>query len=504
MINLALLALLGQPDGEPVVARIVAASLFKNGYSMVTREIPVSGGMVSLSEIPQASLGTFWVAASEGVKVKELVSTEEPVSSPYTASSLDQLLQLNLGRQMELLTVNLGTKVGKLRVIGSDILIFETEGKVISIPRGEVRMVTLGLDSKFTGTAQTTRRVLRFKTVGKGTLTIYGLERGMSWVPGYAIDLTDPKTLTLTAKSTVLDDLGDLQNVELRFVTGFPSVPWATLTEPLLSAQSVDQFTGFLNSIGSGPDRDAFKGRREMSGQMMNQAASADFTGAFDPSQLPGEQAEDLFFYRQPGVTLKRGDRALYMLFEAKSDYEHLYKADLADSGGQNDAYQPMPEGPTDVWHTIKFKNTAGQPLTTGPATVYQRDQVVGQDTMTYTTAGAEATITISKALDIRMEGNEEETGRERQVKLANGNYYDLVTIKGTATVRNMKKDTVSMKITKVFTGDLISASAGGKETKLAKGLRDVNPRTRIVWEPKVTPGQKLELTYSYKIYVRV
>lgn len=499
MITLALLPILAAM--EDTSARIVGASLFKNGYAMVTRELKVTGTTTALTEIPQASLGTFWIASPEGVKIKELISTEEPVKGTYTATSLDQLLALNVGKNIEIITSNLGVKAGKLRSVAADILLMEWEGKLITIPRGEIRSVSFAPDAKLTGETTTTRRVLRFKTEGTGTLMIYGLERGMSWVPSYAVDITDPKTLRLTAKSTVLNDLGPIENIELRFVTGFPSIPWATLIEPLLSQQSVDQFTGFLNSVG---DRDSFRGRREMSGQMMNQAPSADFAGAFDPSTLAGEQAEDLFFYRQPGVTLKKGDRALYMLFEAKSDYEHLYKADLFDSSASNDSYVPMPDGPTDVWHTIKFKNTAGQPLTTGPASIYQKNQVVGQDTLNYTSNNAEVTLNMSKALDIRLDATEEEVKRERQIKLPNSTYYDLVTIKGSVSVRNMKNEIVKLKLTKSFTGEMLEASGGGKETKMAKGLRDVNPRTRVVWEPSLKPGEKLELTYTYKIYVRV
>lgn len=501
MMNLALLPLLvGAQDAG---AKIVGASLFKNGYSMVTRELKVAGSQTILSEIPQASLGTFWIAAPAGVKIKELVSTEEPVSSTYTAASLDQLLALNIGKTLELVTVSLGSKSGKIRVVGNDMILFEWEGKLITIPRGEIRSVIFPPDAKLTGETKSMRRVLRFKTEGTGSLMIYGLERGMSWVPGYAIDISDPKTLRLTAKSTVLNDLGPMENVELRFVTGFPSIPWATLVEPLLSQQSVDQFTQVLGNVGGA---DSFRGRREVSG-IMNQApavADRNFSVGFDTSPLEGEQAEDLFFYRQPGVTLKKGDRALYMLFEAESEYSHLYVADLFDSSTQEDRYIPMPEGPTDVWHQIKFKNTAKQPLTTGPASIYQKNQVMGQDTLKYTPANAEVTINMSKALDISTEASEEETGRERQLKLPNGSYYDLVTIKGTVSIRNLKADMVSMKVTKAFTGELASATGTPKETKLAKGLRDVNPRTRLTWEPTLKAGEKLELSYTYKIYVRV
>lgn len=505
MINIALLTALAT-GGEAVEARITGASLFKNGYSMVTRELKVTGTQTSLSEIPQASLGTFWIESPNGVKIKELISTEEPVTADYTATSIDQLLQLNLGKEIEITTVNMGLKKGKIKILSGDFMLFEWEGRLITIPRGEIRSISFSPDIKTTGQTKSVRRVLRFKTEGTGSLIIYGLERGMSWVPGYAVDITDPKSLRLTAKSTVLNDLGTLDNVELRFVTGFPSIPWASLTEPLLSQQSVDQFTNFLSSTGGLPGGGGFGGdRREMRG-VMNQMAgqqAADFSGAFNTSPLSGEQAEDLFFYRQPGVTLKRGDRALYMLFDMKADYTHLYKVDLFDSSASNDTYMPMPDGPTDVWHTIKFKNTAGQPLTTGPASVYQKSQVIGQDTLNYTSNGGEVILNMAKALDIRVDATEEETARERQLKLPNQSYYDLVTIKGTVTVRNMKREEVTLKLTKSFTGELVTASNNGKETKLAKGLRDVNPRTKIVWEPTMKSGDKLELTYSYKIYVR-
>src|ERR1700722_11265477 len=51
----------------PVQPTIVAASVFKNGFAVVTREIDVPGaGEYSVSEIPQSSLGTLWFSATSG------------------------------------------------------------------------------------------------------------------------------------------------------------------------------------------------------------------------------------------------------------------------------------------------------------------------------------------------------------------------------------------------------------------------------------------------------
>ncbi|MEQ1824040.1 MAG: hypothetical protein ABL949_16140 [Fimbriimonadaceae bacterium] len=191
------------------------------------------------------------------------------------------------------------------------------------------------------------------------------------------------------------------------------------------------------------------------------------------------------------------------MLFESKSDYEHIYAADIPDTVVNDRQYVGLPEGPTDVWHKIKFTNKAGQPLTTGPATIYQNDQVMGQDTLTYTANGGEATIKMSKALDIRVDASEEEVDRKRDfLKLRNGNYYDLVTIKGTVQIQNMKPADVELQLTKAITGEFVSGTEGAKASKNAKGLRQENPRTTVKWSPKLPAGKKIEISYTYTVYV--
>ncbi|MEQ1824039.1 MAG: hypothetical protein ABL949_16135 [Fimbriimonadaceae bacterium] len=251
-------------SAPPATAKIVSASLFKNGYAMVRREIVVAGNETSLSEIPQASLGTFWVATSGTVKVKELISTQEEVRGTYQAGSLDQILALNLGKPLKFSTVNFGQVSGKILSIHGDHLLISTAETMLALPRGEIRLVTFPGKVVTTGATTTSRRVLHFKTHGEGKIILFGLERGLSWTPGYAIDISDKKTLNLTAKSTVSNDLGLLESAELRFVTGVPNVPWASITEPLLSQQSVDAFTTMLKSAG---ESDMNFNRRDMSSQ---------------------------------------------------------------------------------------------------------------------------------------------------------------------------------------------------------------------------------------------
>lgn len=480
-------------DASP---KIVDAALFKNGFAMVTREIEVSGGDTSIMEIPQAALGTFWVAASEGVKVKEIISTKRDSETTVTVSSFGDALSRNIGKSVSIQTVNLGSMMGVVKAV-NELLVLEVGDATKLIPMGEIRSVQFNGTPTLSFQAKQQTPVLTFKTEGKGKLQIFGLERGLSWAPGYALTL-EGKTATLNAKATVMNDLGELNVNELRFVTGYPNVPFSAMTEPLLTQASLDQFVNNLGAIGSGG---GFANRRDFAMQTANAAPAADFGGAWETSTLAGFGAEDLFFYRQMNVNLKRGDRALYALFTAKSDFEHLYTADLP--GTDENARPSVNENAVDVWHTIKFTNKAGQPLTTGPLSVYKDGQILGQDTLTYTSAGAEANVKISKALDVSMSAYEEELDRKRQALRIYSGDYDLVTLTGTIEIVNRKAESLKLRIRKPITGEVTKADDEPKATKPAKGLRAVNPTSQLEWNLDLKAGAKKTLTYTYTLYQR-
>lgn len=509
MLTTLVAAVLLAPDN----GRVASASLFKNGYAVVVREYPASGSEVVIDELPQPSLGTLWITASDGVQIAQVVKTTREVSSEHEAQNLQEILKANLGS-----TVTLGLSyeeevvgkriTGKLLSLGSEALIVKTDQGLVAIePRNVHSIVSYTGELIYKTTVKSTKNVLDVKLKsGRGSIYLVGLERGMTWAPSYAIDISDPKQLSIVAKATVLDDLADLNDVELKFVTGFPNVPWLSYLDPFLSGNSVDQFTAMLSSVG----QNGFGG---LGGQMALQNAAApreamrDMDRAFTPNTVPGVQAEDLFFYREPHVSLKNGDRAYFIMFKAVSAYEHLYTLDLPDRVENNYEYRPLPPTamPPDVWHTLKFKNTSNQPLTTAPATVFQKGEVLGQDTLDYASVGADVLVRMSKALDVHADATEEEVKREQAaLRLPNGIFYDLVTLKGSIALENFKHESVHMKITKDFTGELVSADGNAAATKTAKALQQVNPTGRLVWNAQVGPGEKRTLTYTYKLYVRM
>lgn len=507
--------LMAQVPAAAPDTRITGVSMFKNGYAVVVRETPIlADGSVSIRQIPQSSLGTLWFTASSGVKISDVVSSHEDKKGERDASSIDEILTANIGKE-----VRLGTRtgdsvtgpeiIGTISSVTGQIVVLNSPNGMIAVPKAIINSVgAKSGELLFKMPTYEQQRVIRIKTTGgAGKISMVSLERGITWAPAYAVDITDPDKLSIVGKATVLNDLADLDGIEARFVTGFPNIPFAGLPDPLTSGQPVDQFIAMINGIGSA-NFDRAPGSAGRAGEMMSQNAAApgeDFFTSFDPTLLPGLQEGELFFYRRPDVRMKRGDRAYYVLFRAEAPYETLYTWDIDDSIGNDTNYRPIPvSSADDVWQSLRFKNTAGQPFTTAAATTFKNGQIIGQDMLQYTSAGAEAKLRITKALDLRAEHSEEEKARTRgALVLPNYGNYDLVTIHGTLELTNMKATKVKVKVTKAFTGELISATGEPKSAKVGKGLQQVNSRFALEWTKEVEPGKKLTISYDYKVYVR-
>lgn len=506
--------------------KIVGASMFKNGFVVVLREmeVPASGAYI-VDKIPQSSLGTLWLTASEGTKLTEVVNTMSE-GKEYTSAigSLDGILSANIGKvlDVEMTQPKDERKVvsGKLLLATQELLMMESADGMYTIRRSDVISIRSKEQLVYQVKGKGMVRGLRFvtETTKPGKIFMVSLERGTTWVPAFALDITDPKKMVLTAKATVVNDLEDMEGADFRFITGFPNIRFAGITDPLVMNENADQFISTISGGGFGGGGRGGPGGR--AGEMMNQKAQAPMTPAMMDSVMDmdgeGMQAGDLFFYTKPKLTLKKGERGLYMLFQADMPYKEIYTWIVEDETVDNIEYRFPSGDPGEVWHSVRFKNTSGQPLTTCAATTFKNGQILGQDMLTYTPNGAEAEVRITKALDVRVEKLEEEAGREpgavkeKYKTVINGKVveqervlWDRLKIKGTLVIRNSKPEKVTMKVAKNLTGLVSVASNDAKVVKLAKGIRDINPTSLITWQVDVEPGKTLNLTYEFSMLVK-
>src|SRR5687768_14550898 len=83
-------------------AKVTSASLFKNGYAVVIREAPLVNGENIIENIPQATLGTLWITASDGVKLRQVVAANQETKAEVDAQTLDQVITANVGKTVRL------------------------------------------------------------------------------------------------------------------------------------------------------------------------------------------------------------------------------------------------------------------------------------------------------------------------------------------------------------------------------------------------------------------
>jgi len=436
--------------------KTVAVAAFKSGLAFVVRQgtVELQSGAGSVTPIPNAALGTLWLAPSE-----RNTMLDEVVAYRYAALREDP----------------------------------STHEKAAEI-----------------------RGALRFKIKGandKTDLTLGYLEHGIGWTPSYLISLNDDETAQISMQAVVMNDAEDMDDAEVFFVVGVPNFAYSETPSPMSLQQNL---LSFMKDAGRRDEETYKRYSNVIAGQMIaGEYRELDRMGAPTFSQtvseLTGAAEEDLFLYSRSGVTLERGERATYNVFSSAVNYENVYEWEVADPqrvDGQGNLIPNNP-GPSDaavrniVWHSIRLKNTTKFPWTTAPAMVLSGIQPVSQDTLPYTPKEASSKLKITIATDIRSSHEEREVARQQNVQRRHGYEYDLVTIEGTMKLKNYKSKPVSVEVGKTLRGEVEAQSGDGKSVKLGEAIQADNPLSRLTWEIPLQPGGERVVTYRYRVFVR-
>jgi hypothetical protein len=517
-------------------------TLFKNGLGFV-----VSGGVlpdnvksVRIGQLPVPSFGTFWVGYTKEVNVRSLVASTDDVERSVPAQSMGQLVQANTGRRVIVHTgdrdfdgivlpgaVPAGPPLspnpyymsprtadpyGPIVRPTAEILMIRTEKGTVALTAGSIlRAEFPDHDPLATVPYRTKSPSLRIeleKPAGGENVTVSCLAHGVTWVPSYLIDLSDPKTAKFSAHAEIINELEDLDGISLRLVTGFPNTKFGDLLSPVSMSQSLADFLASLATGATG------QGGRSM---LMNQVAltsnsrfgddeSALVPGYALPSQ--GAVAEDLYIYPVHDFSLKKGETAWIPLFTADMPYKHVYAWKIGDFLDDNDHYrtvQGQGEGKSaeEVWHSCRIVNTLAMPLTTASTEFTANGEFTGQDVCYYTAPKSETTIRINKALNVLADQAESEIERKRDASVIHGYHYDLVKIRGDLKLRSRLDRVVSVEITKELSGDLLESAPRAADVKTAKGLKQVNTKHVLTWVVQLEPGEEQNLSYQYQVYFR-
>jgi len=520
--------------------KTIAVAAFKNGLAFVLRqgEIPFSSGIARLAPIPAATLGTLWLApVNSEARIDEIVAYRYNTATQRPIQSISEILRANAGKTV---TITYQMKDYTGEVVGlqnaaptpttnpmvpadvryppqphEDYLLLRTEKRLMAFPLGGISMANLPDDAILHETVQSQNQALRLKlksASAKEELSMGYLEHGLGWTPSYLISLTDNTYAQITMQAVVTDDAEDLQNAQLFFVVGVPNFAYSNTISPMSLQQSLVDFMKDAER-----DYDRRKSFGALSNAINAQVMMADEKEAAPISLVNGvdEMAsspeEDLFLYSRSNVTLAKGERATYNVFSGSVGYEHLYNWEVEDQprvdafgNVVNPNQNPQDGNRADsIWHSIRLKNSTRFPWTSAPALVISGDKPISQDTLTYTQKGANSTLRITVATDIRASHEEREVARQPEINHRRGYNYDLVTVECKLKVKNYKSKAVHLAIGKTLRGKTEIQSDQGKTVQLGEGIESDNPRSRLSWEITLAPGQERVVTYRYRIWLR-
>jgi hypothetical protein len=530
-------------DLPDVMLKTTSVAAFKNGLGFFMRQgtAHVANGQARIPFVPEASLGTLWLAPNEsGVTIEELVAYRYKAQKERSIESLEELLENSVGKTVtvtfnqkeytgEVLrfskpekqnTANPPNNVNPYLVSPSIIpvqparvLLMKVGDAVLAMDPRSVSLVSSPVAPSMTIKQDSEAKALRFTLKGAketANLTMGYLEKGLGWTPSYLVSLQDDKSARITMQAVLTDDVEDLNDADVFFVVGVPNFQFADEWSPMALQQTLVQYMR---------DAETPSSNSRFSNAIMSQRAGV-LTQDNGPDtfqstvrELQGAPEEDLFLYARPNVTLAKGERATYNIFAANVPYEHIYEWEVVDNP-QVDVYgnrvnnsqaNNTPDAMANVvWHSLRLKNSSAFPWTSAPAMVISGTKALSQDTLLYTPKQASTNLKMTVATDVRTSKKELEVERQPKALYRNGNDFEAVTVEGTLKLKNYKNGAVAVKVYRSLVGEVLSTTDAGQAEKTGEGIRGVNPSSRITWDVTLKPGEERVITYRYKILVRV
>jgi hypothetical protein len=539
-----------QSDSPEVPASLKSLALFKNGLGFFAWEIQAPQNALSFRFKPLTipTHGSCWVSGPAGTKIKSLTAVETQTSRTCEVVSVFELLKANVGKRVK---INTGKEIleGKILrvpedrlfdindadnfrprnapryepgISNSQLVILQTANTEIGISSGQVQQVEF-LDSPAATSYANHEKTVRFEIqldqpAGGQTFIVSCLAKGATWAPSYQVDISKSDQARLSASAVIVNETTDLNNTDVQLITGYPNLKFADIISPLAKKQNLAEF---LDDLASGRSRQDRFANSPMSQQALhsyswNRGAMDSAGGTAIPAELAygtataGMEAEDLFLYPLEKVSLKKNQIGFYPLFTETVPYKHIYQWDIPDYVNEDDQYQSnrrqdnTPEQkPEIIWHSLKLENKTSVPWTTAPAQTVRDGMILGQGIINYTAVGAETTLKITQAVNVKAEQAEQEIVRKRDALHMYGYNYDLVTLEGKLSVLNLQDKPIDMEIAKTLSGEIKNAEKEPKIEKPGKGLHRMNGLAKLTWTKTLPAREKIEITYTYDVYVR-
>ncbi len=504
-----------------VKSKIISVGLFKNGLVVVKREVLVPGaGTFRLDALPEPVHGSFWVESTAKVDVAvKMREVETPVhveggmrlqsdlaGKKVTIHFRNEKIPSVTGTLVKLAKAELPEGLVPAERGGSEhFWVLKTAKSRLYINPGDIAMIqTEDPDEKIVQ-----RKPVLILTVEKAekkpAVYVSYLTNGLAWAPSYHVDITNPKTLAIEMATVIRNEFVDLQDAEIRLISGFPSVEFASVTSPLSARTTWEKFFNEVSSRHESRHEALLSQRLHLTNSSFGQQdrdLSLFARPKIDLGATPSGEGVDLHYESIGKRTLLRDESLSLSVGKAKADYERVIDWTVGTSpvarkhGGERQGVKD------EMWDVLVFKNPFKFPMTTAPAMVVENGNFNGQRTSFWTNVGEEARLRITRSLSIRAISQEQADSKPNDRIVLDDRNYTKIYLKGELTMSNHRAQPVKLNVRHAIRGVIHEISGEPKLVMREESLEDVNRVQEALWTVPLNPGEERKLSYKYSVLV--
>ena len=347
-----------------------------------------------------------------------------------------------------------------------------------------------------------------------GPVRMRYLTEGITWSPFYRLDLFDEDgkagggKLTVSSAATVINNYCDFENAEVEFISGFPSIDFASVVAAV--AKKLPMST-FLQSLAN-PSAGTPNYIRNASSGILSQSVLSNVRPVVQidkddepdapPSKWSASGMESIQYQSMGKQTMNKGDVLYLPIASEKADFEYVttWSAPLQ---GEFAFGEQTPD--TNVWSTIRFRNPFQFALTTAPYEIERGGKILGQSTGSWFGAGELASVKITHDLAVSCTLSHYESGnRDRIFRVPRPESlpelrYRYPDVTAELVLVNRTGKDVKMCVDSVFFGELLKAEGEPSKTIMSTN-RTMNSKNKLVWNVTIPANGKMTLSYTYKV----
>jgi hypothetical protein len=350
------------------------------------------------------------------------------------------------------------------------------------------------------------------------TVRVSYLASGLSWAPSYRFRAGADNKLDIEQVALIRNENEDFTGADVQLVTGFPNIRFKDVLSPMAAGSTWARFAAEMAIDPNDPNYNS----RQMA---MNQQALSNSPGSSAlPDGIPGTaEPIDVYYHSVGKHDLKKWETLTLAVASASTTCTREVTwtiPDLRDEYGRvqqsNDHPRGNPYGrpqatedPSNpaAWDSLVFANPFDFPMTTAPASVFIEGRFAGQSISKFTSSKEQTILPVNKALSVRTRSQEVDgfdAGQQpqREVVSVFGRDYYKTKVSGTLTLTNSRKTPAVVRLTRQYSGQLVSASLDPIDEGREGSDWSVNPRKQLTWVLTIEPGETAELEYQYQVFI--